>query len=89
MSCEYCRIGHYEDIVTPYIQWLDGHIMVIPNAPAYSCDICGHMEYDPYFMQRLDQLLTHFAEDEPNDVTIRPRPLVANPAFMVAARRSQ
>jgi YgiT-type zinc finger domain-containing protein len=89
MSCEFCRIGHYESVVAPYIQWLDGHIMVIPNAPAYSCDICGHMEYDLRFVQQLDKLLTRLTNEETYDGAAFQQPIMANPAAMATTRRSQ
>ncbi len=31
--------------------------MVLPNAPAYSCDICGQLQYDEDFLDSMDILL--------------------------------
>ena len=89
MSCEHCRIGHYEDIFSPYIQWLEGQIMVIPNAPAYSCDICGYMEYDPHFMQKLNQLLSFLTDEETSHGPDYQQPIVMNQSIIAMARRSQ
>ncbi len=73
MSCEHCRIGHIQSTLTPYIQWLDGQIMIIPNAPASSCDVCGYMEYDAIFIHKLNHLLAQFSKTTPsNGVVYRP-----------------
>lgn len=89
MSCEYCHIGHYELTYSPYVLWHQGKIMVIPHAPAYSCDICGHMEYDDHFLQKLNRLLNRFAEaEQPASATYR-RPAVYEPVLMPATRRGQ
>lgn len=63
--------------------------MVIPNAPAYSCDICGHMEYDAGFLQKLDHLLNRFADETQNNAVKRPRPVMFEPNLMHTTRRSQ
>ena len=89
MSCEYCHIGHYELSFSPYLHWYEGKIMVVPNAPTYSCDICGHMEYDANFLQKLNHLLNRFAEEEHNTARTYQRPAVFEPVFMQATRRSQ
>lgn len=89
MSCEYCHIGHYELTFSSYIHWYKGKIMVIPNAPAYSCDICGHMEYDENFLQKLNHLLNRFSEEGRNSSSTYRQPAVYEPAFMQAARKSQ
>jgi hypothetical protein len=63
--------------------------MVVPNAPAYSCDICGHMEYDANFLQKLNHLLNRFAEEDRNAAGKYRRPAVFEPTLMQATRRSQ
>lgn len=89
MSCEYCHIGHYELSYSPYVHLYQGKIMVIPNAPAYSCDICGHMEYDDSFLQKLNHLLNRFADEGQNNVTTYRRSIMVEPSFMQTTRRSQ
>lgn len=80
MSCEHCRIGHYQSILTPYIQWLDGQIMIIPNAPALSCDVCGYLEYDAAFIHKLNHLLEQFSRHAPrNEAVYRPVLMKAMP----------
>ncbi len=89
MSCEYCHIGHYELSYSPYVHWYNGKIMVIPNAPAYSCDICGHMEYDAGFLQKLNHLLNRFADAAQNNTATHPRPVRFEPNLMHITNYSQ
>jgi hypothetical protein len=62
IPCEHCRIGHSQQTAVPYIQWLNGQIVVMPDVPAASCDICGYMEYDAGFIQKLDHLLNQLSK---------------------------
>lgn len=57
MNCEQCRIGLYHVTSAPYLHWLDDQLMVVPKAPAYICDMCGHMHYDPNFIKQLQYLV--------------------------------
>ena len=63
--------------------------MVIPNAPAYSCDICGHMEYDAGFLQKLNHLLNRFADEAQNNSATHPRPVTFEPNLMHITHYSQ
>jgi YgiT-type zinc finger domain-containing protein len=65
MICEQCRLGRFQPTRTPYLRWLGEHIMVIPDAPAFICDICAQMRYDFGFMSGLQFLLDQFDSDEP------------------------
>lgn len=62
IPCEHCRIGHSQQTAVPYIQWLNGQIVVMPDVPATSCDICGWMEYDAGYIQKLDHLLNQLSK---------------------------
>ncbi len=88
MRCDNCRIGNYQEITTPYIRWANGRqIMIIPNAPAYSCDICGQMEYDPAFIYKLNHLLDRFSEQAHNPGTAyRQSVASAPPSVSVTSR---
>jgi YgiT-type zinc finger domain-containing protein len=59
-SCELCRIGHCQPITAPYIYWVDRQVLVLPNAPAFLCDICGQLWYDAHFLNMLDILLNEW-----------------------------
>jgi YgiT-type zinc finger domain-containing protein len=55
--CELCRIGLSQPTTATYIYWVNKQVLVLPNAPAYLCDICGQLRYDTYFLNTLDVLL--------------------------------
>ena len=57
ITCEVCRIGHCQPTKAPYMYWVADRVLVLPGAPALSCDICGHLYYDPAFMRWMEQLL--------------------------------
>ncbi|MBK6712775.1 MAG: hypothetical protein IPG51_20970 [Chloroflexi bacterium] len=56
-TCDLCRIGRCQPTKAPFIYWVDKYVMVLPNAPAYSCDICGQLQYDEDFLDSMDILL--------------------------------
>ena len=57
MKCENCRIGRYRPTTLPYVTDLDGEILIIPNVPAYVCDVCRRSQYDPGYMIFVQHLL--------------------------------
>ena len=63
MHCEICRIGQFRSTSAPYIRWFDAQIMVIPDSPAYACDICDNLVYDSEFLDTLQTLLDQLAGD--------------------------
>lgn len=63
MNCEICRIGQYRSTTAPYLRWFDEQIMVIPDSPAFACDICDHLVYDINFLSTLQTLLDQLAGD--------------------------
>ncbi|MCA9923533.1 MAG: YgiT-type zinc finger protein [Anaerolineales bacterium] len=61
-QCSRCRIGRLQTISTPYLTKINGHIMVVPDSPAYHCDMCGSVRYDEQFLENIEQLVDQFAE---------------------------
>lgn len=59
INCEACRIGHFQPVHAPYLQRIGSEMLIISDAPAYNCDICGKLIYDAEFMSQLDFLLEH------------------------------
>jgi hypothetical protein len=37
-----------------------GQPLVLPNAPAHACDVCGEMAYDAAFLYEFDQLIDQY-----------------------------
>lgn len=48
--CPHCHLGRLQRTAVSYVCWLDGHMMLVPRTPAYVCDVCNNLEYDPDFM---------------------------------------
>jgi YgiT-type zinc finger domain-containing protein len=64
INCNACRIGRYRPITLSYLHRLDQQMIIIPNAPAYICDVCKQSHFDPYFLDTLDFLLTRLVPME-------------------------
>lgn len=63
MNCEKCHVGHYRQITAPYLRWFDGQIMVIPDSPAYACDMCDDLVYDINFVSKLESLIEQLVDE--------------------------
>jgi len=59
-QCSRCRIGHFHAIKAPYLTKFSGHIMVVPDSPAYHCDMCSQIIYDQQFLQNIQDLIDQF-----------------------------
>jgi YgiT-type zinc finger domain-containing protein len=57
MKCDNCRIGRLRPTTLSYVEEIDGQILVIPNVPAYACDVCRQSMYDPGFLLNVENLL--------------------------------
>lgn len=89
MNCTHCHIGHYQSVQIPYVQWHDGQIMVIPDAPASSCDVCGYLEYDRGFLYKLDYLLDKLAKNSSVSDVPQPHSVMIEPAQWSPSGRSR
>lgn len=58
--CNQCRIGQLHPISTPYLTKLNGHMMIVPDSPAYHCDMCGQVHYDAQFLENIQELVDQF-----------------------------
>lgn len=61
IRCEECGIGYYQPQSAPFLLPLGDRMMVIPDAPAYSCDVCGFRTFDEEFLHALHSLLAQAA----------------------------
>ena len=57
--CETCRLGRYHQAQVPYLSWFEGQIVLVSNAPAEVCDICGETIFDGGFEQFMHVLIEH------------------------------
>jgi YgiT-type zinc finger domain-containing protein len=71
--CEQCRIGHYRSTKAAFIYWVDAQVLVMPNAPAYTCDICGQIQYEAAFLSKIDILLQEMEKGLPTEEKTRQR----------------
>ncbi|MFQ5398739.1 MAG: hypothetical protein ACE5E7_03985 [Anaerolineae bacterium] len=89
VNCEKCRIGRCHQSLVPYITRINEQLLVIPNTPAYTCDICGHLAYDVVFINQIYLLLDHLTDDTAERESIRKQhPLIEPPGWQ-STRRSQ
>ncbi len=45
----------------------------MPNAPAYTCDVCGQIQYDAAFLSKIDILLQEMENGLPVEEPTRQR----------------
>ncbi len=57
MKCDNCRIGRMQPATLSYVDEHEGELLVIPNVPAYACDVCRQTWYDPSFLLNVENLL--------------------------------
>jgi hypothetical protein len=65
LKCEECGVGRYRSIKSPYLMKMGQRMLVMPDAPAYLCDVCGHRCFDDDFLVSLYYLVRQ-AVDDPN-----------------------
>ncbi len=56
-SCPECQVGTLGHSTVPYYAKLEGTLVIIPNFPAWICDICRHCEYDENALEALRVIL--------------------------------
>lgn len=55
--CNECAAGVMRLQFMAYLTWLDGELVIVPNFPAWICDVCGRREYDSRAVSWLSILL--------------------------------
>jgi YgiT-type zinc finger domain-containing protein len=56
-SCPECQVGTLRSSFVPYYVRLEGTLVIVPNFPAWVCDICRHCEYDEGALEALRVIL--------------------------------
>ena len=84
IRCEECGIGRCRPVTTPYLMKLGKHMLVMPDSPAYVCDICGNRFFDDEFLNGVHYLLEQAAADSRRRArrrqVARPEPAMPTPA---------
>ena len=57
VPCIECHAGILNLHHITYFTWLGGELVMVPNFPAWVCDVCGRREYDEKAIQWLNMLL--------------------------------
>jgi hypothetical protein len=89
MNCEKCRIGHLHSVSAPYLRWLEGYIMAVPDAPALACDMCDNLIYEPEFERKLQFFLDQLDGDDRISDTARQQLLLGKDTDWQSTRRSR
>lgn len=63
LKCDECGVGRYHQITSPYLIKLGRQMLVMSNAPAYVCDICGHRGFDDQFLDSMHYLIRQAVDD--------------------------
>ena len=57
IPCNECPAGNMRIRHITYFTWLGQELIMVPNFPAWVCDICGKREYDAQAVSWLNMLL--------------------------------
>jgi YgiT-type zinc finger domain-containing protein len=85
-TCYQCQAGVMNLHFITYFTWLDQELVMVPNFPAWVCDVCGRREYDNRAVNWLSTLLSPnagFSGRKPR--LIHPRPRRRNDHFVPPA----
>lgn len=57
VACNECQAGLMRMRLITYMTWLGEELVLVPNFPAWICDVCGRREYDEKSISWLSMLL--------------------------------
>lgn len=61
-KCEECQIGLCKPISMTYMRRAGSHMILLPDAPATRCDMCGEVKFDSGFLLTMQVLLEKMTE---------------------------
>lgn len=64
IKCVECGVGNYRPIKSSYVLPLGKQVMIMPDAPAYICDVCGFRCFDDAFLESIHELLKYTAQGD-------------------------
>jgi YgiT-type zinc finger domain-containing protein len=74
-TCTHCQAGLMNLQFITYFTWLDDELVMVPNFPAWVCDVCGRRDYDSRAVNWLSTLLNPSTGQAPHPKrALRPRP---------------
>lgn len=63
-QCTECLVGRCQPAVLPYLRMFGTHMIILPNAPASKCDVCGEVYYQPEFLMTMQLMLEEIAKEQ-------------------------
>jgi YgiT-type zinc finger domain-containing protein len=57
VPCDECQAGLKRLNFITYFTWLGDELVMVPNFPAWICDVCGRRDYDEKSISWLSMLL--------------------------------
>jgi hypothetical protein len=63
-QCNDCLVGRCRPTMLPYLRLFGTHMIVLPNAPASKCDMCGKVDYQPEFLLTMQVMLEEIAKEQ-------------------------
>jgi len=82
-KCEECYIGRCKPVALTYMRKVGPHLVILPDAPACRCDMCGSSRFDTGFLLTMQVLLEKMTNDtvpgEPKKQPVPERPQEWNP----------
>jgi hypothetical protein len=63
-QCEECLVGRCRPANLPYLRKFGPHMIVLPNAPASKCDMCGNVAYQTDFLMTMQVMLEEIAKEQ-------------------------
>ena len=63
LKCDECGVGRYRLINSPFLMKLGRQMLVMPDAPAYFCDVCGYRAFDEDFLASMHYLIRQAVDD--------------------------
>jgi YgiT-type zinc finger domain-containing protein len=64
-TCPNCRTGLLHPRTVNYANWHGGQYVIVPNLPAWSCDVCALCRIDPEALQHLLPLIGPVTRPDP------------------------
>jgi len=55
--CFECQVGHMVERQVAHAIWMEDALIMVPDFPAWVCDVCGRLEFDARAINRLNLVL--------------------------------
>ena len=76
-TCSVCQMGQTRPELETYVQVYYGTLIHAPNMPAWKCDACGAVFFEPAVLSRLDLLIGPEGPPPNRHVSFNERPHAA------------